>query len=382
MFEKYTLRDLVKIKNGKNYSELKTQGKTPVYGTGGLMGFTNTDGLFNGKAILLPRKGSLTNIMYVNEEFWTVDTMYYAPITSSEVDAYYLYNFLKLLDLSRLDSGSGVPSMTFNAYYNIKISLPKLEIQKIISKIIFSLNDKIEVNKKINLELEQSAKLIFNYWFTQFDFPDDNGRPYKSSGGEFVYDKDLKRKIPIDWETKELKQIAKVIMGQSPKGSSYNDDNVGVPLINGPADYENGTLVGRTYTTEPTRLCVKNDLVFCVRATIGNLTYAEKEFCLGRGVAAIRVNDSKTSELVYYALLQEIERFKIQAGGSIIIGITKDDLTDSNILIPHQELLVKFHNTVRPIFDKIRINNSEILELTRLRDWLLPMLMTGIVTVK
>ncbi len=261
------------------------------------------------------------------------------------------------------------------------ILLPPMITQKGVAELLVNIDERIELNNRINEELEQAAQLIYDYWFVQYDFPNENGKPYKTSGGSLKYSTELKREIPNSWKTVTLKQIAKVIMGQSPKGSSYNENNIGVPLLNGPADYENGSLVGRIFTTEPTRLCVKNDLVLCIRATIGNLTYAEKEFCLGRGVAAVSVNDTSMSELIYFALLQEIERFKIQATGSIIVGITKDDLTDSIILQPDQELLSKFHDITQPFFDKIRINKAENLDLVRLRDWLLPMLMTGQVTI-
>jgi type I restriction enzyme S subunit len=180
---------------------------------------------------------------------------------------------------------------------------------------------------------------------------------------------------------KELHKIAKCLMGQSPKGESYNQDGIGTPLLNGPADYENGALKGRTYTTEPTRLCQKDDLVLCIRATIGNLVYSEQEFCLGRGVAAVRANDKRLSELIYFLLIQEIERFKVQATGSIIVGITKDDLIESKCLIPKDDLIIIFHNLIKPQFEKVRINLKENQKLTELRDWLLPMLMNGQVKV-
>jgi type I restriction enzyme S subunit len=111
------------------------------------------------------------------------------------------------------------------------------------------------------------------------------------------------------------------------------------------------------------------------------LVYSEQEFCLGRGVAAVRPNKKRFSELVYYLLLQEIERFKIQATGSIIRGITKDDLIESKCLIPSDKLIKSFHNKSKPIFDKIRINKTENIKLSELRDWLLPMLMNGQITV-
>jgi type I restriction enzyme S subunit len=196
-----------------------------------------------------------------------------------------------------------------------------------------------------------------------------------------VWNEELKREIPEGWEVKDLHEVAKCIMGQSPKGESYNQNGIGTPLLNGPADYENGALKGRTFTTEPTRLCQKNDLVLCIRATIGNLVYSEQEFCLGRGVAAVRANDRRLSELIYFLLIQEIERFKVQATGSIIVGITKDDLIESKCLIAKDDIIHSFHSQIKPQFDKIRINKKENQKLTELRDWLLPMLMNGQVKV-
>ncbi|MDA0178403.1 restriction endonuclease subunit S [Mesoflavibacter profundi] len=375
----YLLSELLKIKNGRDHKHLE-DGEIPVYGSGGIMRYAN-ESLYEEESILLPRKGTLDNIQYANTPFWTVDTIYYTVINKEKANAYYLYQYLKLLDLSNLNSGTGVPSMTFGAYYGIKINLPELEVQKQIAKVLSDLDAKIEVNNKISQELEALAKTIFDYWFVQFDFPDQNGKPYKSFGGRMVYSEELKREIPEGWKVKELKEIADCIMGQSPKGETYNQDGVGMPLLNGPADYENGSLKARTYTTDPKRTCQKDDLVLCIRATIGNLVYSEDEFCLGRGVAAVRTKDEKLSELVYYLLLQEIERFKVHATGSIIRGITKEDLTDSKCLIPSDDYINAFHNQINPIFDKIRINKKENQNLAALRDWLLPMLMNGQVTV-
>ncbi|MAO02529.1 MAG: restriction endonuclease subunit S, partial [Flavobacteriales bacterium] len=275
-----------------------------------------------------------------------------------------------------------LPRIILKNFGEIEVIYKKLGEQSKIAKVLTDLDTKIELNNKINAELEAMAKLIYDYWFVQFDFPDENGKPYKSSGGKMVYNEALKREVPDGWEVQELKEIAKCIMGQSPKGESYNKEQIGTPLLNGPADYENGALKGRTYTTSPKRLCKKDDMVLCIRATIGKLVYSEQEFCLGRGVAAVRPNEKRLSELVYNLLQHEILRFKIQATGSIIKGITKDDLIESKCLIPNDNLIDSFHKLIRPKFDKIRINKKENQKLSELRDWLLPMLMNGQVKVK
>ena len=194
----FKLKELLEIKNGRDYKHL-SDGDIPVYGSGGLMRYVN-ESLYNGESILLPRKGTLTNIQYVNEPFWTVDTIYYSIVDITKAEPYYLYNYLKLLDLSHLNSGTGVPSMTFGAYYDIPVRLPDLQTQKAIAKVLSDLDSKIEVNNKTNTEVEAMAKLIYDYWFVQFDFPDKNRKPYKSSGGKMVFNKELKRDIPEGWE--------------------------------------------------------------------------------------------------------------------------------------------------------------------------------------
>lgn len=295
----------------------------------------------------------------------------------------YLLQYDHVLKILRGNNrGSTVSRVLKTDITGLKLKVPHFKDQCRISKVLFDIDSKIELNNKITMELESMAKLIYDYWFVQFDFPDKNGNPYKSSGGKMVYDDKLNREIPEGWEVKHIQDIGTCIMGQSPKGDSYNKEGIGIPLLNGPADYENGSLCGRTFTTLPTRLCQKDDLVLCIRATIGNLVYAESEFCLGRGVAAVRPRIENSSEYVYYLLENEIKVFKIRATGSIIKGITKDDLTLAKVPLPKSDLLKTFSSLIKPQFDKIRFNKRENAELTKLRDWLLPMLMNGQVTIK
>jgi type I restriction enzyme S subunit len=303
---------------------------------------------------------------------------------STELFMHYVFTYIKK-SIQNSASGSIQDNINIDYLTNLNFRIPHKKYQDKVVEILSSLDSKIELNNSINFELEAMAKTLYDYWFVQFDFPivTSSGveKPYKTSGGKMVWNEDLKREIPEGWEVKDLQEIAKCIMGQSPKGESYNQNGIGIPLLNGPADYENGALKGRTFTTEPTRLCQKNDLVLCIRATIGNLVYSEQEFCLGRGVAAIRANDKRLSELIYFLLIQEIERFKVQATGSIIVGITKDDLIESKCLIAKDDIIHSFHSQIKPQFDKIRINKKENQKLTELRDWLLPMLMNGQVKV-
>lgn len=143
------LRDLIQIKNGKDYRDYQQGGAIPVFGSGGVM--THIDKyLYDGESVLLPRKGTLDNIMYVNGKFWTVDTMYYTVINKEKVLPKYLYYYLSLLNLSSRDSGSTLPSMTFDSYYSLDIKIPPIELQRKIVDVITPIEEKISKNKKIN----------------------------------------------------------------------------------------------------------------------------------------------------------------------------------------------------------------------------------------
>src|SRR5690606_33294984 len=150
--------------------------------------------------------------------------------------------------------------------------------QKAIAHILSTLDDKIEVNNQINRTLENMAQTIFKQWFVDFEFPNEDGEPDKSSGGEMV-ERELGI-IPKGWKVVTLGDLGSLTMGLSQKSDSYNVNSTGVPLLNGAADFENGLIKANKYTTQPTRLCKKDDLVFCIRATIGNITFADQEYCL------------------------------------------------------------------------------------------------------
>ena len=148
MMKEYCLKDLVKIKNGKDHKTV-SNGTIPIYGSGGIMRYGNQF-LYDKPSILLPRKGTLDNIQFSKIPFWTVDTIYYTEINKDITEPYFLYNYLKILNLENLNTGTGVPSMTFDSYYNLKIQLPNLPIQKKIASILMDIDNKIELNNKLN----------------------------------------------------------------------------------------------------------------------------------------------------------------------------------------------------------------------------------------
>ena len=375
---KTILESIIDFKNGKK--KPKGDGNINIYGGNGIIGYSD---IWNYKDVLvIGRVGAYCGSVHLAKgKCWVSDNAI-AAIPHNDSDLKYLYYLLKLLDINKKQIGSSQPLLTQGILNSIKTDMFSDKTYREKLGIFFSdIDEKIDINNKINKELEAMAKLIYDYWFVQFDFPVENGKPYKSSGGKMVYNEELKREIPVGWDVGEIQDLAVCIMGQSPKGESYNQKGIGIPLLNGPADYKNGVLKAKTYTTQPTRLCKKDDLILCIRATIGNLVYSNQEFCLGRGVASVRPLFPELSEYIYYLLEREIEVFKVRATGSIIKGITKEDLISAKVLVPNTEMLKRFSNIIKPYFDNIRLNNYQNNDLIELRDWLLPMLMNGQVKV-
>lgn len=385
--KEYLLKDLLEIKNGKDHSILK-DGNIPVLGSGGVMRYVD-DFLYDDESILLPRKGSLSNIQYVDEPFWTVDTLYYTMVNKEKCTPYYLYYYLKLLDLSNLNTGTGVPSMTYDSYYNIRIKLPSPSTQRKIAQILSTLDDKIELNNRINAELEDMAKLLYDYWFVQFEFPipaDSTsgvaGKPYKSSGGKMVYNKTLKREIPERWEVKRLREISNITMGQSPPGKSYNENNKGMLFFQGSTDFNWRFPTNRVYTTEPKRLAFENDILISVRAPVGAINIAMENCCIGRGLAAINEKNGYNSFLIYQMNYFERVFQSLNSVGTTFGSLTKSQLHNLELIYPQSDVLRSFENNVSVLDGKIKMNSIQNQHLSSLRDWLLPMLINGQVSVE
>ena len=254
------------------------------------------------------------------------------------------------------DSNSSRGSLTRKHFVNLDILLPTLKEQKKISNILFSIDSKIVLNNQLSNTLEKISYTLFKHWFIDFEFPDDNDKSYKSAGGKMNNNAEF-GKIPVNSKIEKLGKLITLIMGMSPKGESYNLQGDGMPLINGAADFSNGNIIPKKFTTKPTRICKNDDLLFCIRGTIGNLTYADKSYCLGRGVASISPNDEIYKEFVYFILNNKLEEMISKAAGSVIIGLSKSDITDLEFVLPPENIIKKFHSITKTLFyKKIKLN--------------------------
>ena len=363
--KKYKLKKLLEIKNGKDHKAL-LNGKYPVYGSGGVIRYVN-EYLYNKPSILLPRKGSLTNIQYVDVPFWTVDTTYYTEVNTKLVVPYYLYRYLNLLNLESLDSGTGVPSMTFDSYYNIVVEIPHLPIQERIAKVLTDIDSKISLNKTINKELEVMAKGLYDYWFVQFDFPNEDGKPYKSSGGKMKFNSILKRDIPEGWEVKSINDFCKNYRGVSyDKSDLLTGPEEGVLVLRG-NNIDGNTLVyddNVAYVppsfVEPEQKIKKHDIIMTMssgsKEHVGKCTMFQSDSEHTYGAFMTKFTpDPECPFFAYRSMLSDFFKAKIKyiCGGTGINNLTNQTFDEILFPFPSKDVLKAFEKMLSPIYDKV-----------------------------
>ena len=248
-------------------------------------------------------------------------------------------------------SVSTYPSIKPSDIENLEFKLPNLIIQSKIVSILDTIDSKICQNEKINNNLEQQAQAIYQQMFI------DNPTP--------------------DWIEGSLSDIANITMGQSPSGSSYNEDRIGAIFFQGRAEFGFRFPTIRLYTNEPKRMAYANDILMSVRAPVGDLNVAHNDCCIGRGLAAIHSKTNHQSFVLYtmFSLKKQLDVFNGE--GTVFGSINRNSLNDMPILIPADEQIEKFELIVAPMDAAIRNNYDEICCLQAVRDSLLPRLMSG-----
>lgn len=279
-------------------------------------------------------------------------------------------------------AGTNINNLNQGILGEVRIPNYSKNVQSAIIRVLSAIDKKIELNNRINAELEAMAKILYDYWFVQFDFPDANGKPYKTSGGKMVYNPTLKREIPAEWSDKTLSQIANITMGQSPEGSSYNEEGVGTIFYQGSTDFGWLFPSTRQYTTVPSRMAKKGDILLSVRAPVGDMNIANTDCCIGRGLAALNSKTGSDGFLFYVMKYFKKIFARRNSEGTTFGSITKNDLHSLTLAYPTADLLKKYDYVVTNYNKMIFERSLENRELINLRDWLLPMLMNGQVTVR
>lgn len=278
-------------------------------------------------------------------------------VDTNVLDADFLYYLLtqdalvEALHAIAEQSTSAYPSIKPSDLENLEIEIPDLDTQKKIADVLSSLDRKITQNIDVNENLQQQAQALYQQMFT------DSPRP--------------------DWAEGSLSDIADITMGQSPSGSSYNEDGIGAIFFQGRAEFGFRFPVVRLYTTEPKRMACENDTLMSVRAPVGDLNVAHTDCCIGRGLASIHSKNKHQSFVLYtmFSLKKQLDVFNGE--GTVFGSINRNSLNDMPILIPSDDIIEEFERIVAPMDAKIRNNYDEICRLQEIRDFLLPQLMSG-----
>lgn len=384
---KIKLGDIIDFKNGKSVK--KSDGVIPIYGGNGILGYTDKSNFSH--TIVVGRVGAYCGSIYVEENSCWVSDNAIAGVPKEGQDLTYLYYVLKSLNLNSKQIGSSQPLITQSMLRDMVVDIEiNIEKQKRIANSISIIDQKIQINNQINQELEAMAKTLYDYWFVQFDFPDQNGKPYKSSGGKMVYHPELKLEIPEGWGVDKIEDIAKTGSGGTPKSTNVSYYSNGeIPWINS-GELEQTVITSTSnFITEEglnnssAKLFPSGTiLVAMYGATAGKVSFLTFEASTNQAICAIMLKDIR---MRYYLknVIEDLYQYLVKLStGSSRDNLSQDMIKNIKVVIPSNDILDRFYDFSNNIIKEITKKQQENEQLTQLRDWILPMLMNGQVKVE
>ena len=388
----YRSKEVIEISSGKNISEQL---------------FISSEKYFEIKSkfpvpqendVLITAVGTIGEILVVKDpNFYFKDgnLIWLRNINFDIIDIDYLYYFFKS-DLFQKtikynNIGAVQKALTIDFLKTVKITLPSLDNQRKLVSVLKSIDKKIQINNQINQELEAMAKTLYDYWFVQFDFPDQNGKPYKSSGGKMVYNPELKREIPEGWGVEKLGDLAQFKNGINYEKTSSGSEKVkiiNVRNISSSTIFINQTDLDEIFleNDKSTNFIVNEGMILITRSGIPGATRLVSELeaktVYSGFIIASEVNDLIYKNLIFYYLKNVEEVLKNQSAGTIMKNISQSVLTDMVVSLPPQNVLLKFNSIIDNLLEQMKNVQRQNQEFSQLRDWLLPMLMNGQVRVE
>ena len=364
------LGNLITIKYGKDHKKLK-DGPFPVYGSGGIMRFVDT-AIYNKPSLLLPRKGSLNNIMFTDKPFWTVDTMFWSIIDESKIEPKFLYYAMCKKNLVALNVGTSVPSLTVPVLEDVSIPYPPIPIQRKIAGILSALDAKIENNNKINANLEAQAEALFKSWFVDFT-------PFKDQ--PFV-DSEL-GPIPQGWKVGKLGDYVEIKRGGSPRPIQKFLTSQGLNWLK---------ISDATSTQSPFIFNIKEKIIInglkkTVFLKAGSLVLSNSatpcipkflsiDSCIHDGWLYFPHSQLPKNYLYLFFKLMR-NNLVSKANGSVFLNLKTDIVKNQVFAFSGEEIYNSFDKIIAPLFKEIENLTYETFQLSALRDTLLPKLMSG-----
>lgn len=369
-YKTYLLKELVTIKYGKNQKKVICKnGKIPIYGTGGLIGYANQF-LYDKPSVLIGRKGTISKVKYIEHPFWTVDTLFYTIVNTELVIPKYLYYLMSQIDLNIYNEGTTIPSLRIETLYKLEFNIPSIADQEKILSYLNPLDSKIELNNKINNNLEQQAFAIFKSWFVDFELC--NGI------------------MPSDWNYGTIEDLAsEIVCGKTPstkKKEYYGDD---IPFITIP-DMHNSVYTVKTERSlsllgadsQSQKTLPKNSVCVSCIGTAGLVTLVSTPSQTNQQINSIIPKENVSPYFVYLLMKTKSDEInKYGQSGSTIVNLNKTQFSKLECIIPSTKFLIKFNDLLEPIFNKILVNMRENITLADLRNTLLSKLMSGEIDV-
>ena len=350
--KKVLLGDIIELAYGKSLPQRsRVSGRFPVFGSNGQVD-THNKSLVGGPGIIVGRKGSVGEVIWSKQDFWPIDTTYYVKLKNLDDDLKYWYYVLKTLGLNKLNSHSAIPGLNRDVAYIKQVPLRSTLEQEKIADILSSLDEKIELNRRMNETLERLGQALFRHYFV--DNPEAK-----------------------NWDEGTLGDIMNITMGQSPPGKSYNNNGDGVVFYQGRADFGLRYPNMRLFTTDPKRFAKVGDVLLTVRAPVGDVNQASERCCIGRGLAAISSRTGAVSFCYYYCHQLKADFLEYNSEGTVFGSINSKQLKALKLKIPPIDLVEKFENEVAVIDKMIMLNSYQVKTLVVLRDSLLPKLISG-----
>lgn len=388
-FSQVTLRELLAFANGRSSPERADGLPYPVYGSNGIIGYSN-EANADADTIIIGRVGSYCgSLQFSNEKCWVTDNAIRATAIGDN-EARFLFYLLDDLHLNNWRSGSGQPLLNQEILGSIRAVVPEPSEQRVIASVLGALDDKIEQNRRTAQALERLARAIFRAWFVDFEpvkakaagatsFPSMPQRVFDALPARFV-DSAI-GPVPEGWDVKALDQCVHLTMGQSPSSEYYNKSGEGLPFHQGVTHYGFRFPEHRVFCTDGGREAQPQDILLSVRAPVGRINVADRRLILGRGLAGLRHRQDRQSFLLYQLFHVFAEEDAV-GDGTIYKAVTKKFLSQMPMLSPPDEFGRAFDKTVKPMDALIAESEQESRKLAEMRDYLLPRLLSGAVRVE
>jgi len=344
----------------------------PYYGAQGIVDYVD-DFLFDGEYLLVAEDGenlrsnnqNICNL--VKGKFWVNNHAHILKANGENCTNYLFYNFNRIR-FELYVTGSAQPKLNKENLLNIETYVHSKTDQKRIASVLSAFDDRIKLNSQINAELEEMAKTLFDYWFVQFDFPDKNGKPYKSSGGKMKYSVVLNRDIPESWGAGVLEEVLSLEYGKPLKESDRLGDRYPVMGSNGIIGYHKEYLVKGP------------GIVIGRKGSAGEITWVDSDFFPIDTTYFVKNNNGQKTLIHSYYLLKNINLKKVESS-SAVPGLNRNVVHSFRTEIPPSEIIEEFHLNVGAFYKRMEISRQQNQQLSTLRDWLLPMLMNSQVKV-